>query len=214
MLFSNYRINIRPRETPEGSFNGAIMGEFEAGSRRFYLSVSRKSGKFIMGNRSDLALIHGGSRPDAHVWRIDKRKRESTPYLILSSRRTDRCLGAYQSRILAPESQTIQLVDYATSPRYSTAPVWQVVFLEAAPGDIFAVSNISLTRGVKTHRLRFYIVDTFQVKMVEPENDSVLGAYQKTIAAMRKAQRHYTEQDVKAPWANVLTPITPPIHLF
>lgn len=50
MLYSNFHIPIAHRQTPEGNFNGAVIGQFQTGACRFYLEAPRKVGRFIKGS--------------------------------------------------------------------------------------------------------------------------------------------------------------------
>lgn len=205
MLYSNYRIPIEPRQTPEGDFRGAIMGQFQTGSRRFYLEAPRKAGNFIKGNRPDLVIDRDLSRSERSIWRVVKTARRAT-YLILSSRRPDgQDFGT--GFILAPAEQPVKLVDYATSGR-TTHAAWQVALVEAAPGDIFVV-------GVRTNQgttYSCYIVGDNQI--IETAKDKLIDGYATQLDQLERTQRHHTTADLQGYWSDILAPCAGNCRLF
>ena len=205
MLYSNFRIPIEPRQTPEGDFRGAVMGQFQTGSRRFYLETPRKAGNFIKGDRPDLSVIADTSKPEQHIWHIAKTAR-ATAHLILSSRHFDeKDFGT--GCILAPAGQSVQLVDYATSGR-ATHASWQVVLLEASPGDVFVV-RIHTNQGAL---YRCYIVGNNQV--IEAAKEELAMSYEQQLTRMDCAQCRYTVVDLQDYWSNVLAPHAGDCRLF
>ena len=205
MLYSNFRIPIEPRQTPEGNFRGAVMGQFQAGSRRFYLETPRKAGNFIKGDRPDLSVITDTSKPERHIWHIAKTAR-ATAHLILSSRHFDeKDFGT--GCILAPARQSVQVVDYATSGR-ATHASWQVVLLDASPGDIFVV-RIHTNRSV-LHRC--YIVGDKQV--IEVAKESLAASYETQLDQMKRTQCRHAAVDLQDYWSNVLAPHAGNCRLF
>lgn len=198
MLFSNFHIPIEPRRTPDGDFNGAIMGKFERGSRRFYLEASRnKVGRFIKGNRPDLTLSIDQSDPSRHRWKVSKSLRQ-THYLILSSRRPDgQDYGT--GTILAPAGQVINVIDYATSGRLTHAD-WQIALLKVSPGDVFSICVHAYDGYTRYH----YIVGDREV--IGPSTDEFVGAYEQQLEKLKHIQCRHNVADLKGEWINILAP--------
>lgn len=198
MLYSNYRIPIEPRQTPDGPFTGAIMGKFESGSRRFYLEASRsKVGHFIKGNRPDLLLSVERSDPSLHRWKVAKTFRQTT-HLILSSRPSADHLHN-TGIILAPRGQTLNLLDHATSGRLTRAD-WQIVLVEASPGDAFVVC-IRTDHG--TARSCYVVGDS---EVIEATPEDFPSVYAKQLEHLDHIQRRHSTADIKGEWRNLLTP--------
>lgn len=198
MLYSNFRIPIEPRRTPDGDFSGAIMGKFESGSRRFYLEASRnKVGRFIKGNRPDLSLSVDQSDPSQHRWKVIKSRRQ-TSHLILSSSRPDgRDYGT--GVILAPAGQTVNLLDHATSGRLTHAD-WQVALLEVSPGDVFSICIHTREGYVRYH----YIVGDREV--IEPLTGEFVDAYKQQLAKLQRIQCRHNVTEIKREWINIFVP--------
>lgn len=198
MLYSNFRIPIEPRRTPDGDFSGAIMGKFESGSRRFYLEASRnKVGRFIKGDRPDLSLSVDQSDPSQHRWKVIKSRRQ-TNHLILSSRRPDgQDYGT--GVIMAPAGQAIHLLDYAASGRLTHAN-WQIALLEASPGDVFSICIHAHDGYARYH----YIVGDREV--IEPSTEEFVDVYEQQIEKLKHIQRRHNVADLKGEWINIFAP--------
>lgn len=218
MLFSNYRVGIEPRDTPEGNLNCAVMGEFYAGSRRFYLEAPRKVGKFIKGDRPDLSISDASSRPDLHIWRVIKVARPSI-HLLLSSRHHNPRVDNIGS-ILAPAGQAVELIDHATSSKTARS-TWQVALLAATPGDVFAVELQPLPKPTKSTRAAtppnparyFYLVGNRTV--IEVTQNELKDSYAKLLSELERVQLHHTTADlVGGGWQNLTSPRAPVRALF
>lgn len=181
-LYSNFRIGIAQRKTPEGDFNGAVFGEYWAGNRLFYLSAPRKAGQFIKFNRPDLTLER---KPSEKVWRVHKR-RDNKMFLILSSRPDERNRSGASGTIIAPIGQSVKLLDCART-HYATGGSWDVALLQAQPGDIFATRISACGRP----RYHFYLVASNR-EVVEATTDHFAEAYRKV---MKSLDRKYADAE-------------------
>ncbi len=209
MLYSNFRIAIEPRQTPEGDFNGAIIGQFQAGSRRFYLEAPRKVGRFIKGNRPDLSISRKLSHPDQSIWRVAKTAKNAqsaSVHLVLSSRHPGG-LDSGTGRILVPTAQPAQLIASATNGRL-TQTCWQVALLEATPGDVFMV----VIRAGQWSTFLCYIVGHNQI--IEVSRDELPDCYAAQLSQLDHTQRRHTTADLQGGWRDLLDPHSVPVRLF
>lgn len=205
MLYANFHIPIAHRQTPEGNFNGAVIGQFQTGACRFYLEAPRKVGRFIKGERSDLSISHDLSRPDYHIWRVSKTATGGS-YLILSSRRPDgRDFGT--GYIMAPAEQPVKLIDYAHSGRLTHA-AWQVALLEVSPGDVFVVR---IHANQETTHACYIVGDK---RIIEVSKDELIESYEAQHSQLERAQRRHTAVDLRGYWSGVIHPHTGNCRLF